>query len=92
MKFEWDVNKNSGNISKHGIDFRSAVKVFNDPNFILSEDNSQEYDEVRYQIIGVVDPYGVLLVVYTERHEDVIRLISARKATSHEKRIYRQFI
>ena len=92
MKFDWDSNKNSKNILKHGIDFRAAVKIFDDPNFIVNEDNRHDYGEVRYQVIGAVYPHGVLLVVYTERHESTIRIISARKANKKERRLYQQNI
>jgi len=89
MEFEWDHNKNQINIRKHDIDFIEAAKIFKDINFIVNEDiRHDDYGETRYQIIGAVDPYGVLLVVYTERHENVIRIISARKADKKERRLY----
>jgi len=88
MQFDWDSRKNATNILKHGIDFRAAVRVFDDPHFIVNEDGRHDYGEVRYQIIGAVDPHGVLLVVYTERHENTIRIISARKATKKERHLY----
>ncbi|MET1253502.1 BrnT family toxin [Aliikangiella maris] len=90
MNFEWDENKNQTNIRKHGIDFRAASKVFKDANFIVSEDTRYDYDENRFQIIGAVDPHGVLVVIYTECYEDTIRLISARKADKRERRLYQQ--
>ena len=68
MFFEWDENKNQINLRKHDIDFVEAAKVFKDPNFIVSGDGRHDYGEARFQIIGAVDPYGILLVVYTERH------------------------
>jgi len=88
VNFEWDENKNQANIRKHDIDFVEASKIFKDPNFIVNADNRRDYGETRYQIIGAVDPYGILLVVYTERHENTIRLISARKADKKERRLY----
>ena len=88
MQFEWDHNKNQRNIRKHDIDFVDAAKIFKAPNFIVNEDARYNYGEKRYRIIGVVDPYGVLLVVYTERHENVIRIISARKADKKERHLY----
>ncbi len=88
MEFEWDHNKNQINIRKHDIDFIDAAKIFKDVNFIVNEDARRDYGETRYQIIGAVDPYGVLLVVYTERHENVIRIISARKADKKERLLY----
>ena len=88
MQFEWDRSKNEKNILKHGIDFRAAARVFDDPHFIVNEDDRHNYGETRYQIIGAVDPHGVLLVVYTERHENKVRIISARKANKKERHLY----
>lgn len=88
MKFEWDRSKNEKNILKHGIDFHAAAKVFDDPHFIINEDDRHDYEEIRYQIIGVVDPHGILLVVYTECHENTMRIISARKASKKERCLY----
>ena len=88
MQFEWDRSKNEKNILKHGIDFRAAARVFDDPRFIVNEDDRHDYGETRYQIIGAVDPHGVLLVVYTERHENKVRIISARKANKKERHLY----
>ena len=92
MEFEWDEHKNNININKHGIDFRAAAKVFNDPHFLVNEDNRHNYDEQRYQIIGAVEPHGVLFVVYTERRENTIRIISARQANKKERRLYQKYL
>lgn len=88
MNFEWDEDKNAINRAKHGIDFRDAVHVFYDDMSIVRED-SGDYGEQRLQIIGMAK-FGVLFVVYTERRDDVIRIISARKATKAERRVYEQ--
>ena len=92
MEFEWNEHKNAININKHGIDFRAAAKVFKDPHFLVNEDNRHHYSEKRFQIIGVVEPHGVLFVVYTERCENTIRIISARKANKKERRLYQQYL
>ena len=85
--FEWDENKNSLNKSKHKIDFTDAAQVFFDENRIVAIDDRVDYGEERYQVIGMA--YGrVLFVVYTEKHENTIRIISARKATKNEARAY----
>jgi uncharacterized protein len=84
--FEWDEVKNAINRSKHGVDFKDAVHVFFDPEHAEREDN-HDYGEQRFQIIGKVS-FGILFVVYTERSGDTIRLISARKATKAERRLY----
>lgn len=86
MNFEWDEDKNSSNKAKHGIDFRDAVHVFDDPRYITREDE-RDYGEQRFQLIGMAK-FGILFVVYTERSGDVVRLISARKATKVERKVY----
>ncbi|MCD8119140.1 MAG: BrnT family toxin [Lachnospiraceae bacterium] len=85
MEFEWDEVKNQQNIAKHGIDFETAMMVFNDDNRLEIYDSEHSQDEDRYNTIGMV--HDVLFVVYTERQERV-RLISARLATARERSIY----
>lgn len=85
MKFEWDENKNQLNIKKHGIDFETAILVFNDLQRIEIYDMEHSINEDRYNTIGMVN--DVLFVVYTKRKEN-IRLISARLATDIERSIY----
>ncbi len=82
--FEWDENKRLFNLSKHGIDFIDAVNVFMDLNRIEFE--SVRRGELRYQTIGSVNNV-VLLIVYTYR-KNVIRLISARRASKNEREAY----
>jgi len=89
MKFEWDENKNKANIQKHGIDFRDAVYVFADHLALNIPDDYAE-DEERWLLLGMNLKEQVLLVVHTFRSEDVIRIISARKATHREKATYLQ--
>ncbi len=85
MKFEWDEEKNQLNLKKHGIDFETAMLVFNDLQRIEIYDIEHSINEDRYSTIGMVQ--DVLFVVYTERNEN-IRLISARLATKIERSIY----
>ncbi|MBR6711907.1 MAG: BrnT family toxin [Selenomonadaceae bacterium] len=73
--FEWDDAKNKINKIKHGINFKTAAKVFNDPNCYKEYDGEHSQDEERWKAIGIVD--DILLVIYTERAES-IRLISVR--------------
>ena len=82
---EWDDAKNQTNIRKHGISFETAALVFADEDRIEYYDKLHSIDEDRYIVIGYVQ--GVLYVVYTER-DDAIRLISARRATPMERKIY----
>ena len=88
MQFEWDDNKEKTNLSKHGIDFSTAALVFQDENRIGFYDEAHSEDEDRYITIGQINGVAIIvMVVYTERG-DTIRLISARKATSQERRRY----
>ena len=82
MSFEWDRNKATINLDKHDVDFADAATVFDDSNAVTIDD--PDHNEERVITIGM-DSYGrILVVVYTWRG-DVIRIISARKATKHEK-------
>ena len=86
MAFEWDDDKAADNLTKHRVSFDYASRVFDDPLYIQWEDQSLEYGETRYQALGMVEG-RVLFVAYTYRGEN-IRLISARRATSRERRQY----
>ena len=79
MDFEWDPKK-----AKHGVDFELAKDVFRDPARLSNLDDSRA-DEERWRIIGLAGG-KVFLVVYTERDDDVIRIISAREANKREER------
>jgi uncharacterized DUF497 family protein len=89
MRFEWHEAKNRKNIKKHGISFETAVLVFEDPDQVSFQDRIVN-GEARWQTFGVID--GLIVMVahtwWEENDEEVIRLISARTADSHEKRIY----
>ena len=83
MKFEWDEEKNQLNLKKHGIDFETAMLVFNDLQRIEIYDMEHSINEDRYNTIGMVN--DILFVVYTERKEN-IRLIPTRLATKSDKK------
>ena len=85
MLFEWDGEKAAANLKKHGISFDDAMLVFADEYRKEFYDAAHSLYEDRYHTIGMVD--RLLFVVYTERGERV-RIISARLANRHEKRIY----
>ena len=85
MSFEWGQNKATRNLKKHSIDFADAVTVFDDFNTVTVNDPG--HDEERFVTIGM-DSYGRILVVVYAWRGDVIRLISARKATKHESKQY----
>ena len=86
MDFEWDDTKNALNRSRHNIDFRDALAVFFDDHAVVREDHSR-HNEMRMHICGK-SCVGLLLVVYTEIVEDMIRVISARKAEKPERKAY----
>jgi uncharacterized DUF497 family protein len=90
MKIEWDADKAALNLRKHGIAFEDAQFVFLDPGRIESYDGREDYGEDRWTTIGFA-PAGwpLLYVIYTVRDEEAIRLISARKANTHEQKNYR---
>lgn len=86
LEFEWDDDKAQDNLLKHGIDFRDAVQIFFDPWAVEEFDDREEYGENRFRVIGLVQG-RVVLVAYAERR-GTIRLISARVASSEERRTY----
>ncbi len=91
MQFEWNYTKDLSNQRKHGISFELASLVFFDPQRIERYDGRENYGEDRWITIGLVNPV-LLYVVYTLRGEDdeIIRVISARKANENERRAYYQ--
>nr|WKF57650.1 hypothetical protein HUO10_002143 [Paraburkholderia busanensis] len=86
--FEWDEAKNQINIRKHGIDFADAIDVFNHP-VLTALDEREDYGEERWVALGWIEA-SMGVVVYVERSEDVLRIISARKATRRENRQYKE--
>lgn len=92
LEFEWDLSKAESNHRKHGIRFEIAVRVFDDP-FHLSSQDRCENGEYRWQSIGNVMGHIIILVAHTVRFEqstEIIRIISARPATRNERRRYEQ--
>lgn len=88
MIFEWDDAKNQANIRKHGIDFNDVPELFQQP-FLALRDSREDYGEERWINLGRISSL-ISVVVTTERQGDVIRIISARKATRREARHYAQ--
>lgn len=89
MKFEWDDKKAIANLAKHGVSFGEATEVFYDPNALEGEDTEHSYDEGRFFIIGY-STSRMLFVVFAERRDDVIRIISARPPTPTERKLYEE--
>ena len=92
MEFEWDEQKNLTNFAKHKISFELARLVFEDPLHLVKFDRAVDGEE-RWHVMGSVMDRHVLVVVHTYRNredEEFIRIISARRASSHERRQYEQ--
>ena len=89
MEFEWNDTKADSNKVKHGISFEVAALAFEDEAAIIFEDDRNDYGETREILIGrPLLERQCLLVVFTERDENLIRIISARKATRAETKLY----
>ena len=91
MKFEWDENKNQINQHKHGISFEEVQSVFEDVYAILFDDPDHSDQEERFLLIGMSTARGVCIVSHCYRGaDDIIRIISARKATRTERSEYNE--
>lgn len=89
MRFVWDKNKNLANIKKHKISFEEAKTVFLDDNARLIHDPEHSISKERFIILGITNKLRLLVVVHTYKEDgDVIRIISARKATRTETIYY----
>lgn len=88
MKFSWDPRKAEGNLEKHGVAFDEAITVFADPLALIFDDQEHSEDEHREIIIGLSALRRLILVCFVERIEEVIRIISARRATKREVKDY----
>ncbi len=88
--FDWDADKAQENINKHDkIRFEEATTVFEDPFLMTFPDPEHSEEEQRYLNIGMSAKNRILIVVHTER-DDVVRIISCRKATPQERRAYEE--
>ena len=93
MRFEWDEWKSKQNLAKHDVDLQTAELVFDDPYAVTIRDLLHDEEEDRYITLGEYGPGAVLFVVHTwfaDGEEEVIRLISARAATSQERKSYEE--
>jgi len=92
-QFEWDPLKALSNRRKHGVSFEDAMHVFDDPYALFEQERTDEAGEVRWRALGFAGGVAVLLVAHTVRDEgenEVVRLISARRATRKERERYEQ--
>ena len=90
VEFEWDQSKALRNEEKHGISFTEATTVFGDPMELTIADPDHSTGEYRFLSIGQSSLGNLLVVSYTEREENHVRIISARRATKHEQKHYEQ--
>ena len=89
LKFEWDETKNQTNIEKHGISFEEACSVFRDTDALIISDEEHSQNEDRFVLIGFSYKFNLLVVCHCYRqNEEVVRIISARKATKNERKEY----
>ena len=91
LRFEWDESKNLANQQKHQVSFEEAKSVFYDDNARLIHDPDHSENEDRYIIMGFSSFLRLLVVVHVYKgNEELIRIISARKATKNESKYYRR--
>lgn len=94
FEFEWDPVKAAGNLQKHGVSFELAVSVFLDPLALSRFDPDHSNDEDRWLTLGRVSTGLVVVLVHTVREESserlLMRVISARRATTRERRAYEE--
>lgn len=89
IKFEWDKKKNNKNISKHGVNFVEASTAFLDDNALLIKDDKHSKEEERFILLGMSSMANLLVICHCYRSKDeIIRIISARKATKKEEKQY----
>ena len=91
MRFEWEPKKSESNRKKYGISFKEAKQVFDDPLHLSILDKRFSYFEERWVTVGQTPERQILIVVnlfFDEGGEEVIRIISARDVTNHERQQY----
>lgn len=86
MQFEWDEAKSEACFRNRGFDFAYAAFAFADPDRMVRQDSRYSYGEDRYQLIGRIEE-RLFVLVYAPRN-DVMRIISARKANQREVKLY----
>jgi uncharacterized protein len=86
MQFEWDNKKAESNLKKHNVSFEEAKTVFGDSLARVFDDDEHSFDEKRNGIVGHSLDNRLLIISFTEREGDIIRIISARETTPKERR------
>lgn len=90
VRIEWDSRKAAGNLRKHGVSFDEASTVFDDPLAVIFDDEDHSVDEIRELIVGYSIRRQLLIVSFTEREPEIVRIISARLATRKEIKDYEE--
>ena len=90
VRFEWDDDKAKSSLKKHKVSFDEASTVFGDPLAKIFSDDQHSSEEIREIIVGDSASGRLLLVSFTERGRDVIRIISARVATRNERKSHEE--
>ena len=89
LQFQWDDRKAAANLKKHGVSFEEARSVFLDDRARLIDDPDHSDDEERFVLLGLSTSLRLLLVCHCYRGEgNIIRIVSARKASTHESKAY----
>ena len=89
MRFEWDTEKATENLRKHGISFEEAESIFTDEFAVMIDDPDHSSDEDRYLLLGLSVKLRTLIVSHCYREaDDVVRIISARNGTRKERDMY----
>ena len=88
MQFEWDIEKAETNLKKHGVSFEEAKTVFGDFLARIFDDEEHSFEEKRNGIVGHSIKNRLLIISFTERANETIRIISARETTSGERKKY----
>lgn len=87
MRFEWDPAKAAANLETHGVSFAEASTVFSD-DFALTREDPLALEEQRFVTLGISDTGSLLVVVYTYREPDTLRIISAWRANRRQGKEY----
>lgn len=88
MQFEWNLEKAEANLKKHGVSFEEAQTVFGDFLARIFNDEEHSFEEKRNGIVGYSTKKRLLIISFTEKENDTIRIISARETTPRERRKY----
>jgi len=90
VRFKWDAGKASANVHKHGVSFDEASTVFDDPLAVIFSDEDHSVNEAREIIVGRSAQNRLLLVCFTERDRDTVRIFSVRLANRKERKDYEE--